>query len=394
MTRIFCTLLGLLFLLEGCRSPEKLLNAGRYDEAIYVAAKRLRGKNKNPKYVGALQRALEKGNRYDLDEAERLKKEGSPDLWDEINLHYSAIRDRQRIVEPLLPLVDKNGRRADIRLVNVDDEERESRQKAAEFLYASAEKLLREAEAGDRFKAREAYGNLLSLEQQYFRVYRDKENLKSRALQLGTTRVAFRMVNNARVIMPADFERALLTMNVSDLNKDWVWYDLNPDPAKYNYHYKVAMSLTRIDFTPEQANTREYQEEKEIQDGFEYEYDRNGNVKKDSLGRDIKRPRMLKVTAKVIESRQFKAAQLAGNLEYYDANNRLLKTLPVQVESVFEHFACTFVGDKRALAEETVKRLGNRPLPFPPNETLLLQAADRLKPVVVQQMVGNRSVIQ
>ncbi len=391
---IFLLLFMALLFAEGCRNPEKLLNAGRYDEAIYVAANRLRGKNKNPKHVYALERALEKGNRYDLDEANRLKKEGSPDRWDEINRHYNAIRNRQRLVEPLLPLVDKNGRRADIRLINVDDEERESREKAAQFLYASAEQLLEKADKGDRFAARDAYGKLLDLESQYFRVYRDKEALKEKALRLGTTRVAFRMVNNARVVMPEDFERALLTMNVSDLNKDWVWYDLNPDPSRYKYDYKVVMSLTQINFTPEQMNTREYQEEKEIQDGYEYEYDRNGNVKKDSLGKDIKRPRMVKITAKVIETRQFKAAQLAGNLEYYDADNRLLHTLPVQVESAFEHFASTFVGDKRALAEETVRRLGNRPLPFPPNETLLLQSADRLKPMLVQHMTSNKNIIR
>lgn len=393
MKKFLYFLLAFALIAEGCRNPVKLSNAGRFDEAIAVSAKRLRGSKKSPRIVGALERAFEKANRLDLDEANRLKKEGSPDRWDEINRHYNNIRARQRLVAPLLPLVDKNGRKANIQLVNVDDEERESRQKAAEFLYASAEQLLKKAEGGDRFAARDAYGKLCEIDG-YFKTYRDKEPWKARALELGTTRVAFRMVNNANVIMPADFERALLTMNVSDLNKDWVWYDLNPDPARYTYHYKVAMSLTQINFTPEQVNTREYDEEKEIQDGFEYVLDRAGNVQKDSTGKDIKKPRMVKIKAKVFESRQFKAARLAGNLEYYDANNRQLKTLPVNVESVFEHFACTFQGDKRALKEETVRRLGNRPLPFPPNETLLLQAADQLKPMVLQNMVNNRSVIQ
>ena len=44
------------------------------------------------------------------------------------------------------------------------------------------------------------------------------------------------------------------------------------------------MRLTNIEVSPEQIKEREYEDTKEIEDGFEYVLDGNGNVAKDSSG--------------------------------------------------------------------------------------------------------------
>lgn len=394
MKHFYLFLLGMTFLLGACRSPLKLADSGAYDPAIDLAIKKLRGKkNKNPNHVLALERAFAKANDRDLRNIENLKKEGQPNNWDAVTELYRLVKSRQTKVTPLLPLYDKNGRQANFKMVAVDDAERESRQKAADYNYSFAVLQLNKGEKGDRFAAREALGYLEKIDQ-YYANYKDKEELKQKARNLGVTHVAFQMVNNANMILPADFEKALLNMNVSDLDRGWVHYDLKPDLANNRYHYKLAMSLQRIDVSPEQVKEREYEDSKEINDGYQYVYDANGNVKKDSLGNDIKVPKVVKVSAKVLETSQRKVAGLSGRLIYYDQFNKEMKSVPIAVDAVFENYAATFKGDKRALSPESTKKLGNRPLPFPTTEALLLQAADQLKPIVIREMTSNQGIIQ
>ena len=102
------------------------------------------------------------------------------------------------------------------------------------------------------------------------------------------------------------------------------------------------------------------------------------------------------IKATVIETRQFKEANIAGNVEFF--NNRksgaLIKTVPVATKSVFENFAADFRGDRDALSEESKEKLGNRPLPFPTNEVLLVQGAELLKPIAKQAIVDNVNLVR
>ncbi|MEK7256629.1 MAG: hypothetical protein AAB316_17880, partial [Bacteroidota bacterium] len=60
---------------------------------------------------------------------------------------------------------------------------------------------------------------------------------------------------------------------------------------------------------------------------------------------------------------------------------------------IFENYAATFDGDKRALTEESKKKIGNRPLPFPTSESLVLQAADLMKPIIKEKIARSRVLI-
>ena len=112
----------LLFVLSSCTSPQKLVESGNYDDAVYLAVKRLSGKkNKKEKYVLALEEAFQKATVRDMRLAERLKREGLPENWPKINDAYRRIRNRQERVAPLLPLISKEGIRADFRFVKVDE---------------------------------------------------------------------------------------------------------------------------------------------------------------------------------------------------------------------------------------------------------------------------------
>ena len=105
----------------------------------------------------------------------------------------------------------------------------------------------------------------------------------------------------------------------------------------------------------------------------------------------IKVPVIKIVTADVIEVYQSKAAVVGGTLYFYDKRKReLMDTQPITAEAIFENYASTYQGDRRALSSDTKRRIGNRPQPFPPDEVLLLDAADVLKPIIKEKIVKMR----
>ncbi|MCB0559447.1 MAG: hypothetical protein H6573_30875 [Lewinellaceae bacterium] len=383
----------LLFILASCASPQHLVESGNYDEAVYLAVKRLSGKkNKKEKYVLALEEAFEKATERDMRLAERLKREGRPENWAKVNEAYRRVRNRQERVAPLLPLISKEGIRANFKFVKVDELEYESRQKAADYYYARAQDWLEDARQGDKLAARRAYDELDKINQ-YFREYKDKTALKQTARQLGTTHVLVKLENRSRSILPVALEREIRRIGVRDLNSFWQAY-YTEQTKGVDYDYEVVMKVTNLEVGPQVVKEREFEEVKEIEEGFDYVLDSRGNVLKDSLGNDVKVPRKVLIRARVFETFQTKVASIDGRLEFYDARNgNLIDSKPLAADAVFENYASTFRGDKRALSEEACRYLGNRPQPFPSDEALLLTAMERLKPVIKNRIAETRKLI-
>lgn len=382
------------FLIGACKSPMKTLESGNYDSAIDLAVKQLRGdRRKNPETVRTLETAFQKATQQDMREAAALKNRGVASDWPNIVRIYERIDRRQAQVEPLLPLEAKDGYIASFKFVKTPDLLAGARENAAKFYYDNGQRLLREAtSAKNALQAREAHAEL-ERTRQYFDTYRDVDRLQEEAHQLGTTRATFRFRNGSNAVLPRDFERELLRSGTADLNSFWREYHARPvDGVRYDY--EIVMNLTGIEVTPEVVKEREYTDSKEIKDGFDYVLDENGNVTKDTSGNDIKVDRFVNVYADVIEVLQQKNARLSGRLEYFDARTgNLLVSEPLAAEAIFENYASTFSGDRRALSKETKQRLGNEPVPFPTDEQLLLQAAQQLKPVI-KRLVRNNTIVE
>ena len=87
------------------------------------------------------------------------------------------------------------------------------------------------------------------------------------------------------------------------------------------------------------------------------------------------------------------AARLTGTLDIYDAvRNIRVETCQLGTEVLFEHYASTFQGDRRALSRDSRNRIGNSPAPFPQNEDMLVQAADRIKPEIRDELRHSKSI--
>lgn len=381
-------------LLLHCSSPAKLVETGSYDTAIQLAVQKLAGKErKKATHVLALQEAFSKATQRDMERAEKLKASGRPEDWEQVYDIYHQIEARQNRIEPLLPLVDENGKKASFLFVHTEELTREAREEAAAFLYADALRLMELARNNrDRPAAREAMNQLDKITR-YYRVYRNRDALMEEARVLGTTFILVELQNRAPVVLPSGLEEELLQLGFGNQQGQWRVFHNSPQEG-IQYDYRASYLLMNIQVSPGTVNERQFEESREIEEGFNYVLDEKGNVKKDTAGNDIKVPKKVLIKAAVLENYQSKAARLSGKLELYDfRTHSIIDIQDLGAEAVFENYAATFRGDERALSAETRKRIGNRPQPFPSDEFLILEAARRLKPVLLDKL-GRTSLLR
>ena len=388
------TLLLGAFLLSapGCKSVDSLVESGNYEQAIALAQRKLTGKDKkDPKFVAALEEAVNRANERDMDQARFLQEKNGTD-WTRVHAIYDNIKRRQDALRPLLPLYDKNGRKADFRFVRAEQLLVDAEDRAADQLYAEASDLLASGRQGDKAAAREAHRTFESVER-YRPDYLDTRQLLREAEELGRVYVSVDVVNESQAILPRGFEEELLRIQTSQMDDRWRVYDLRPTDER-NYDYSARLVIRGIDVSPERLSERTYTDEKEITDGEEYVLDEKGNVAKDSLGNDIKQPKRVKVRAQVVEVLQQKVAVVSGSMQLYDYRlQRVVDEEDITAEAQFENYASTFVGDKRALSDQSRRRIGNRPQQFPTDEQLVLDAVDVLKPILQQRLTESRRLI-
>jgi len=388
---VFC-LAVFAMVFTSCGSVEKLVESGNYEEAVRLARKRLTGKQKkNPKYVLALETAFNNMVADDMERARRKAESGNPN-WAEIAAIYDRVQRRQDALSPLLPLIDKNGYQAEFRFARLGGLIADAENKAAAQYYAEAAALLAEARAGNKSAGRSAYSAFGRVED-YRAGYRDANTLRAEARELGKVFVSVQMVNQTGGYLPRNFERELLRPEGRVLDDKWRFYDFTPVPGKA-YDYNARIVINDIQVSPERINERVYTDEKEVTDGNEYVLDANGNVAKDTLGNDITRPRRIIVRADVIEVLQSKTVLVSGSLELYDIRNqRVVDRDRLTAQADFENYASTYRGDRRALSRDTRRYLGNQPVQFPTDESLILEAADVLKPRLAERLERSSRVI-
>jgi hypothetical protein len=376
-----------LFILAACTSLEKLVETGQYDQAILFATNKLSGAKVNKKeYVSGLETAFKKATEKDMAYIDKLKNEGNPESWETILAIYTQISDRQERIRPLLPLKDENGKKANFLFVNTNDLEKEAKEQTIQFLYASAKDLLDEArKTKDRNPARKAFESLLRLKS-YAGRFLDVPQLEREARELGTTKILVNVQNYSQAILPAGLEDEILRLGFRDLDKEWQKFDAYPEKNR-EYDLGITLVLSNIQVSPGAVKETSFVEKKEVQDGFQYALDEKGNVKKDTAGNDIKLPKSKYIQAQIVEIFQSKSAGLSGRLEVMDLNTKgIRESRDINAVAVFENRAATYTGDENALTEDTKKRLGNRPSDFPSDAMLLLEAARKIRPLVISEL--------
>jgi len=288
-------LFSAIFILTGCISSKKYLDRGQYDMAIQKSVKKLKKKPLNTKEIEVLQRAYQLANNSDKEKINYLKLEGNPDIWEDVYAIYMRMKTRQDLVKTLPQLWLPGGRPVKFDFVNYDEEIVSAKRKAAEYYYAKGISLL---EKNTREAAREAYYSFMNVKK-FFKDYKDTDAKISEAINKGTSYVLFRMENNSGMIIPQAFQDEMFKISLHHLNRQFIQYHTTLLNDIY-YDYTILLTIKSIDISPEGVKEVHYTESKEIQDGFQYVLDDKGNVKKDSLGNDIKVPKFKTITCNVI----------------------------------------------------------------------------------------------
>ncbi len=386
MKKHIYTLAAATLLLVSCKSVDKMVEQGKYDEAILFAAEKMQGEeNKKTKYVQGLEEAFVKVTRKDLARIQYLTDLDREENWSRIYFTYEKIQKRQERIRPFLPLVSEDGYQAEFQFVKVNKRMKEAGDKASAYYYNGALELMVEARKKDKFAARSAVQKLEKIE--YFRSdYRDKKALLDEAYYLGTTRVLVKMKNDALVIIPKAFEREVLGIGVRDLNSRWTQYFLE-EAQGVSIDVIAEMSIQNLDVSPDREFVNYYTDSKEVTESVD-QTDAYGNVLKDTLGNVIKVFVNKTINAHVTEVRRTKEAIVRGQLLFRDKlTNERLNAKPITVEAVFDEWYCTFNGDREALSSKTTSRLkSSYGVGFPSDFDLTMQAAENLKYEMKKQL--------
>jgi len=375
---------------SSCKISQRAIHSGDYDYAINRSVDKLRKNKKKRKAILSLEEAFEKANAKDVQTISFLKSEGNPNNHVRIFDLYAQIADRQRKVSPLLPLyIKKESRNADIELRNYDAQVIEYKKKAAEYLYVKAQRLM---ETGRKHDARAAYALLEKLAD-FYPSFRDVRTQLAKANTLGSNRILFELKNKAGVPLPPNFQEELHKISLNELDQLWADFHVKAVPG-VKYDYKVNMNINILDVSPERLTERILTQEKRIEDGWEYVLNQKGNVAKDTLGNDIKRPLYRTIYCDVIEVSQKKEAHISGTLDFVDLHTKqIIGNYPVSVTNDFYNQHAQVRGDERALDKHAKKMLQNRPLPFPSDMAMLIDASRKLKPIIKDIIYDNDDLV-
>jgi hypothetical protein len=378
-----------VFILISCsKSSVKYLQIGDYDKAIDKSVKVLLKDPSKNEDIQVLSQAYKLGNQKDNEKIAQLKLSGQPDIWDKVLISYTALQQRQEKVARLTQVINLDN--IGYKYVNYNEEIANTKNKAVEYYYAHAKSLL---DKKDKYSARTAYEELQRLKLLYPN-YKDVDDLLKTAYNLGNTYVLFKIENHSRSLLPVDFEDELCNTSVGDLKQKWTIFD-SKAVENFYYDYFIIANIKLIDISPEKFNRNNYTESKQIADGWQYKLDANGNVMKDSTGKDIKTPKFRTISCAVAEIQQTKAIVIAGTLDFINNETKqLLKSEPIKAEWFFKNTYVIASGDFAALTPETTEKLNSQKLAFPPNGDMILRAGNVLKDMTKNIIRRNSNLIK
>ena len=389
MKRIFYIFLSLL-ILSACGGSKKQLQKGNYDVAIEKAVKKLMRNPDSQDDIMVLERSYKLANEQDLEQIKFLKMEGKPDNWDQVLSHYTALKNRQTKVRPVLPLQLGN-RTINFEYIDYDAEIIEAKHKAAEYYYAHGQKLMNN---GDKDSYRQAYYEFSKVKD-YWGDYRDIDQLLYLARYYGISRVIVGIQNNTQLKLSPQFKDELLAIDPSNLNTEWVEYYTRHLDDSVIYDYQVNINLNVIAVSPDNIIEKDTLEKKKIENGFEYVLDTNGNVMKDTAGNDIKIKKYKDVSCSLIKTIQQKDVTIQGDVEIYSLQPmKLLKKDPIGANSHFEHFSARAIGDLEALSPESRQLINNEKIPFPTDGEMIMRCSENLKLAIRGILMRNRNFIR
>jgi hypothetical protein len=389
MKQIAAFSLIFLFILSSCGSSKKQLEKGNYPMALDKAVKQLRRDRDNSKQIAILDRSYKILNEQDNERIRYLKMEDRPENWDEIYQINKAMSDRQAYVRTVLPL-ELNGRTIDYPYVDYMPEMVAAKRKSADFYYAHGNELML-TKLKENY--RQAYYEFVRAKE-YVGNYEGIDNKIDDARYLGMSRVLITLSNRSIIKFDQEFEEDFLSIDLPNLNSEWVEYHTQDLGQNTRFDYYVNVNLRNIIVSPDQTMQKDTVVKKDVEDGFSYKLDSRGNVMKDSLGNDIKSVKFKTLQCALIETIQSKECRIAGDVEIIQVNpEKVLKKDPLGAQSGFEWISARALGDLQALSQAQIEKTKTKAVPFPSDMEMIFRCSDALKQAINGALLSNKRFI-
>jgi hypothetical protein len=388
------SIISLVFLLLGCNSVkrnQKFIAQGDYERAIELAVKKLqkdKTSQKNDAHIALLEEAFQKAVSEDTRRISFLQKQGNSAGAKEVYYTYENMDYIQDRIRPLLPIYSSTlGRNAQFTMVDYNSKILEAKDDYIAYLYEEATVYMNSQTLKDYRTAYHIYCELEELQANY----KDVINKKKDARFYGTDFVLVALKNSSYQILPKRLEEELLNLNTYGLVAFWTQYHAQKEQG-IEYSYGITLNIKDIVVSPEKIHETEERRTKRIKDGWKYEYDKRGNVAKDSLGNDIKKDTYVSVSAHVTYTEQVKSAFVGGDVIYINRiTGQVLNRFPLSSEFIFENTFARFRGDKRALTREDKSFLKYDFIPFPSREQLVYDTGENLK-LKLKDIISNNTL--
>lgn len=385
MIKKYAIIFSLLLISLSCGSAkkaEKSIESGDYDTAFAIAKDALykdKHKKANQKLIPMLKEAYDKANERDLDKIKVLKKLNDPTYYKNIYSLYASLDVRQDEVLMLQPLV-YDEKELHFKTKNYTSEISKSLKDYSAHLYNTGTQQL----AGSKIDARKAHDNFNELEFVNPSYVANLGDLIRQAKMKGSSLVLLQIQNNIQQHTTQEQLVELLRISESNMTNPWIIYHDEKD-LNISYDYSVNIKLDAAQITPDQINSEVIQQQARVTDGWEYIYDGNGNVMKDSLGNDMKRDKIITVQAEVRMMQQLKASKVDGTIAIQNLKtNTLLGNTPIFGEAKFENVFAEYRGDQRAIEEKYYQALQNKEIPFPEDTEFVKYALAEFRLKMIQ----------
>lgn len=391
-TKILIFLLIIGITLTGCKSAKQLAMEGKYDKALDKALGALKKQPDNVENLEILKLSFENANDKNLSRIYQLQAKNSADRWMEMADLYQSLQNRQNKMKQILPFLS-GSTQSSIKIYDYNNQLITAQNKAADYNYDKGMALLN---MNSKSKAREAV-NSFKQAKKYDPSDPEISRMIDEAIFRGTNHVLYIVNNYTSYNLSYDFmTRMSQIANSYYLNSSWIKYYTFPENG-FNYDYVIELNFESINLVPERSDTRTSTYTKTIDDGWEYERDRSGNVKKDANGKDAMRKKTQQVRCEVMVTTQTKSAFVNARMNYiYTKSNRIIKSIPISSEQAFVYQYATFRGDKRAIDSQILSKLpkAERPALFPSTTDLIYMSQEKIEKMVSSALSDNDRLIR
>ena len=378
MRKVLYLFFVMVAIFAGCRTSDKMLREGRYDEAVQIAVKKLMKNPNNQHQAEILSKAYPAAVSKTLERINFLKQDGNPANWDKIYQLYYKLKNMQQQVEIVTP-VNAGGKTVSFKHQDFDKYLIQAKSKAAEYHYAMAKKLMGE---NNKFAYRQAYQHL-QMVKKYDPTYPDLDNLMQTCLERGTTYALLVPVNKTIYRLSPQFMHDLVNYPTDRLNSMWVIFHTN-DVRNGNYDLIVYVVLKNAEISANQQNTENFTKTRKIVVGYHSQTDTNGVVHKV--------PEYKVVSCKVKRVTQTKVAHIYAEIQYFDNHSKqVVRTVPVAADHVFNNAFAIWSGDKRACTKQILQESNNEIVAFPSDLDMIIAAQQTLKKVIWRALMDNRN---